>query len=668
MDLLRLEQQRQALEQNLHKLRASLKYWQTFEAEYEGFKEEIQSSTDSLDFAGISKSYQGELVNEKEIRELAGLDSASPRSAVQVLGVVSRRQEYVQKNIETVQRQFWDAEAKLEELDFLAVTAAGREREEGGLPLTEIHEELDEEGNVISSRLERPEESTASLIDSLRKAGVVAKDLEEGGDGADEDDQAATNGSHNVLPPALVNKRADEGKKSGASDSPSRPPARKKSVSFTADTKPSPEPARAESEEGKKSVSFNDKIAVMPAAPPPDNRSVSFSPTVEEIPAEPPVQAKPVTQENAVKPDDEMQKHLRGMFKPGEKVHELNDDEEFVGSHIVIPEDESEEDAATRREMLNYHLNEVGHIVAEMNLEEGAGDGYDDEDESATSDLASSQYQDEDTPYTSGLSDSENESEDEWGRTKRRVISDDYHRQMKDLEQRLIGNIGPSPSEDAVADIDPNFDPADVRKLVIRGNRGSQSSATSDNDKAEKKAAGKKRVSFAEALDVADEPAPPPKAAKHEEGENAAPIAETVSERSTSTATSSAPPSAPTPSKPSQFKQARFAAPAAEESTAMDIDTDRPTGPAGKIISDTLLERTTPRQNAAPPSDEDPILQRRELAAEYYRRRNEMIRQQGGFKAAAEEDEDLGELMEETSDGKLKKVSRFRAARIRGAE
>lgn len=41
MDLLTLEQQRQALELNLQKLRQTLKLWQTWEAEYEGLKEEV---------------------------------------------------------------------------------------------------------------------------------------------------------------------------------------------------------------------------------------------------------------------------------------------------------------------------------------------------------------------------------------------------------------------------------------------------------------------------------------------------------------------------------------------------------------------------------------------------------------------------------------------------
>ena len=46
--------------------------------------------------------------------DLAGLDAATPRDSSQVLGVIARRQEYVDKNIETLQRQFWNAEAKLE--------------------------------------------------------------------------------------------------------------------------------------------------------------------------------------------------------------------------------------------------------------------------------------------------------------------------------------------------------------------------------------------------------------------------------------------------------------------------------------------------------------------------------------------------------------------------
>ncbi|KAK4637232.1 uncharacterized protein CLAFUR5_00722 [Fulvia fulva] len=659
MDLLRLEQQRLLLEKNLKELRASLKQWQTWSAEYEGFKEEIQATPGTLDFVSISQTYPGELVNEKEIRDLAGLNSDSPRTAQTILGMISRRQEYVQQNIDTIQRQFWDAEAKLEELDFASFSAAREGGNGSGLPLTEIHEELDDEGNVISSSLSRPLDSTAQIVHSLRRAGVADQDLDGTTGGADSEEP----GVEAAPPrPAIINvdkrsKTITEARvvNGHGQDGPDRPPIRKKSVSFTADTKPPPTPLRQDSEDGKKCVSFNDKVAVMPAAPPPDSRSVSFSAQVEEIPAELTATGTKVKSET----DSQIQTDLRTMFKPGEKVHEFNDDEDLAETHVVIPEGESEEDARLRREMLDYHLHEVGHVVAQMELD---ADDYDLEgDETASaSDFASSDYLDEDTPYTSGLSESENESEDEFGRTKKPVIGDDYHKEMQELQRRLIGNLGPAPSDRDLTEMDEDLDPQHVRKLVIREKRSSVSSMSSEG---EKKTGSKKRVSFAQDLDVAE---PSSKAAKIE-GENAEPLADGVLERTPSTAVTM--PQPPTSGKVSKFRSAR-SSPAPSSGaivTADEIDNYRPSGPAGKIIADNLLERTpTMHKNVAAPSEDEPsdIMQRRELAAEYYRRRNDMIRQQGGFKAPAEEDGEE-QLMEEREDGKLKKVSRFRAARIK---
>ena len=173
MDLLKLEQQRLALEESLHKLRQSLKHWQLWEAEYEGLKEEIIGITSenatSLQLENVAKTYEGDLVNEKEIRELSGLDKNAPRTAKQIIGLIERRQEYVQKNIETVQRQFFEAEAKSEELAFAAASRPDYETDLGaGLPLTEIHEELDDEDNIISSHLSQPEEATSKIDEYAR--------------------------------------------------------------------------------------------------------------------------------------------------------------------------------------------------------------------------------------------------------------------------------------------------------------------------------------------------------------------------------------------------------------------------------------------------------------------------------------------------------------------
>ncbi|KAI7624562.1 hypothetical protein KC319_g17901, partial [Hortaea werneckii] len=103
MDMLKIEQQRQALEGNLQQLRQSLKYWQAFEAEYEGLKEEIldaQPNVDAAKLDALSTAYDGELVTKQVIRELAGLDNGTPRTGQQIVRDLERRVEYVQRNCE----------------------------------------------------------------------------------------------------------------------------------------------------------------------------------------------------------------------------------------------------------------------------------------------------------------------------------------------------------------------------------------------------------------------------------------------------------------------------------------------------------------------------------------------------------------------------------------
>jgi unconventional prefoldin RPB5 interactor 1 len=675
MELTEIERQRRALEENVQKLRQSLKHWQTWEAEYEGLKEElIATGPEALTaeaVAEICKTYGGALVTEKEILELSGqADSASPpRRRAQILGQISRRQEYVQRNIETISKQFFVAEGKLEEFAFASVTASGvygdgigEDDDEGGLPLSEIHEELDDDENVIRGEVRRPEETTGKVLERLRMAGLNEKDLGLAGAKTDNAEAAAPTSPQRSpaikLPPASA---ASVSKSTPAIDdqSPDRPPIRKKSVSFSADTKEGNAISRSNSEEGKKSVSFADKVAVARAADLPDTRSVSFSQDVVEIPAPIPATDTPQDQtitQIPVNTDPDSQKDLRAYFKPGEKVFEVNEQTETTQPHIIMPEGESEADAAIRREMLNYHLNEVNNVVATMEL-----DDPDDEHDDSYSEYTASEYQDEDTPYTSGLSDSEVEDEDEFGRSKRPAVTDAYRDEMEALKARLIGNLGKIalPDEAEENDADAEIDPADARRLVIREKRSSIMSDNSDGDK-KSSAAGKKRVSFAEELDVAKPSSPPHKVNKHVEGETVPSVIAGVTERST--ATSHSLPTATSPASSSRFKQARAKAVPADEEE--DAQSGAPTGPPGIPMADTLLERTPAKVKAPDADGYDPLLARRELASEYYRRRNDMVREQGGFKVQKDEDEDMGDLMEERDDGQVKKVSRFKAARL----
>lgn len=701
MELTDIERQRQMLEDNVQRLRQSLKHWQIWEAEYEGLKEElIATGPEALEkdsLLEISKTYGGNLVTEKEILDLAGLSkedsTTSPlqRTRPQILGLIARRQEYVQKNIETISRQFFVAEGKMEEFAFASITAGGvygdgageADEDAGGLPLTEIHEELDDDGNVVASELRRPEADTAMVIERLRAAGLTPKDLGQSSAVA----EASAEDTTPALPlkPALVsplpspNKSVEPTIESvmptmGSDDESStlrRPPIRKKSVSFTVDTKPPEERARADSQEGRKSVSFADKVAVARAADPPDTRSVSFSPKVEEIPPEPlgppspnvAASTTPGVTQVEVNADPDVQKDLRASFKPGERVYEIDENAEITKPHVVMPENESEEDARLRREMLDYHLNEVNNVVAEMDLADDEEDDDDDDNEhdDTHSVFTSSDRPDEDTPYTSGLSDSEYEDEDEHGRTKG-ALSDEYRKEMESLQSRLIGNMGPAPRDEDLEDAEAQLNPEHAHRLVIRDKRSSMSSVASSNSDGEKKAGGKKRVSFAEELDVATESVPPPKANKHAEGETAAPIIESVVERAPATQ----PQARAVPAeRVSRFKAARNASQQDPDTADGAPNDETPTGPAGVPMADQLLERKPVAAPATAPDAEgyDPLLARRELAADYYRRRNNMIKEQGGFKSTGDESEGLGELMEER-DGKVKKVSRFKAARL----
>jgi unconventional prefoldin RPB5 interactor 1 len=660
MDLSRLDQERHALELSLSKLKADLRRWQTWEAEYEGLKEEIDANTPELDVTAlthISKTYNGELVNEKEIRDLSGLSQGKSYSASQISGYISRRQEYVQKNIETTQRRFWDAENKLETFDFVASRGDDHDDDDDDQRLlTEISEELDDDDNVVASSVSHPEKSGSQLLDSLKKAGLSDNDLaHKSGDKAAKSPEIKPIKSALATPPLSTSPVSgrqpsiDKNPKANASgdDEPTsdRPSIRKKSVSFTADTKRPSEPIRTDSEDGKKSVSFAEKVAVAPAAPPPDNRSVSFA----EKPVEIPVPA-PAAASAEVTPETATQKNLRASFKPGEKVYELNDDDELVATHFVLPEGETAEEARARREMIDYNLNEVGHIVAELELED---DDADADDSASASDFTSSEHPDEDTPYTSGLSDTDSDDEeDEYGRS-RIHLSKSFHSKMQDLQAKLIGNLGPSSTD---VDGSASIDPADARRLVIRD---TESPAVSSAPNMERRDSAPKHVTFAEALDVAPNESMTNKSAGPPTSGDSTIVGDAIERRSS--LSHSLRRDAPRPTSAVKFAGRLF-----DSETSHDEEEEAPSGPPGQTIADTLTERPITKKKIAAPSADgsDPVMQRRELAEAYYSRRNNIIRQQGGFKANLDEDDELGELMEER-DGKVKKVSRFKAARIR---
>ncbi|KAK3063223.1 hypothetical protein LTS18_002105, partial [Coniosporium uncinatum] len=328
-----------------------------------------------------------------------------------------------------------------------------------------------------------------------------------------------------------------------------------------------------------------------------------------------------------------------GMYKPGTALLETHEDGSITRTP-VIPANDSEEDAAMRREMLDYAQRDINSVVAELELEEGSDFSYEEDIDDVDTD--------------------DGDYEDQYGMSLRPQISSTYREEMLDLERKLeakvMENVGPRPPEELNADL-----AKDVRRLVVQPDAPY---ANGDFDAAKSKP-GKKGVRFAEDLDISPAPTPPPSKPASTpsiaDKPTKAPMAEAVVERSTTPATTAP---EPTPTKKvSRFK--KMHTPANADPTAPP--TMGPSGPrlgANVPLSSALVER--PAIQRDPPSapeegDFDDELLQRELATEYHAARNRFIQKQGGFKPSLEEEAEP--LMEEV-DGKVRKVSRFRAARL----
>src|SRR5699024_3917482 len=153
-----------------------------------------------------------------------------------------------------------------------------------------------------------------------------------------------------------------------------------------------------------------------------------------------------------------------------------DEEEEEDDSPPVMEVDEPPEDAALRREMLQYGLDEVGAVVAELDLDEDGSEFSIDEED--------------DYDYDCMGDETEDEDEDEYGRTTRRVIDDDYRKQMLELEKKLnakgLQNIGPDPSSLPV-EVKGELDKPSAIKSNVPGQKSTM----------------KKKVAFADDLDIA---------------------------------------------------------------------------------------------------------------------------------------------------------------------
>ena len=570
-----LERHRQLLEENISKLQASLRHWQTWEAEYEGLKEEIlgaKQTPSREELVSLAREYEGELVNKKEVEDILG---PGTRDAKQVVNLLDRRMDYVEQNVRTVKKQI---QVEEDRLAAASVISTPEVRNEEGLPLTEIMEELDEEGNVISSSTSTAGSAKPQLLEVLKKAGI-------------ELPQSSTSESITTVPESLPiagNRSTPEAKATKLT----------KSVEFAEDTKLGPEI--------EKSKTANRLEDIM-----------SIAKQSEAKPEAPP----------------------------------------------VIPTNETLEDAALRREMLQYEMSEVGAVVAELNVEDGSD--WEDED-----------YGDETT-----------DDEDAYGRSTGRVVDDELRQRMIELEDRLgvrmMENVGKKAS-----DVDPVQE--GIGRVTINGQDATTNSEDVEKDPSAKSenSASKKSVRFSEQLDIS--PVPKPVSAPAPIERKAAPVSDIVERtapvQSTTTSepqkkqsrfknaravpgsningplsstTRQSGPSLPLfpakPSTPKPFSQSIQFAP------AFDNPQNVPTGPEYRTLAPEVIERDIHLDaTIIEPDDLDPQLLHQEIATEYHRMRNRMIQRQGGF--LQKEENEIVPLTEE--EGGPKKMSRFKAARL----
>ncbi|TLS23532.1 uncharacterized protein PpBr36_05727 [Pyricularia pennisetigena] len=629
-----IERQRQALQDNTARLRTLLQEWRLWDVEYEALKEEVEEARGRADLLRIRRNFEGRLVNSKEVAEIftggrkAG-GSDAIKSADQIINQLDRRLDYVQRNIESLEKQIEKAEDRAAAAAAAEAAAAGSGdggasgAAEDGLPIMDIVEELDDDDNVVSFKLQRPAETEAKVSEVLKKAGVELKQN-------DDDDSSDEEGD------AAPKKRIEDSTESTGklpsqnAQSSTASPVNKSAPTIESQTKP-PTPTQAVPAAGKKGVSFSEDTK--PAA---DNNING---------ATKPMQTK-------------TQKKIE------EIMRQAREQEQMGTNPPVIPDDESDDDAKLRRDMLAYSMNEIGPVVAELELEEAYSDD-EDEDEDGMEDYGLYDDDDEDAyDDDDDYDDDEDEEEDERGRSKRSALSPAYRRRMLELEKKLgVGrqSVGKQPPAVAIPDEpeedDEKIDYNEPRlgRIAIRSNptapairpkpdppaasamKSPTTTTTTTTTTTAAASTVKKGVRFAQEVDIAEEPTAAPLAKSHEPAEPKVEPVSDIIER--------APPAGPKQA-PTRFLETM------EPKIA-------PSGPEGRTLADAVLERqpvTKPRE----PSEFDADLLHQEAAVEYHRLRNKMIQREGGF---TKEKESAIEPLDE-SEGGPKKMSRFKAARL----
>lgn len=653
--LIDLERHRLQLETQVAQLRKALQTWQLWSAEYEGLKEEIleKHNPTTEDLLQIGRDFNGEVISVVEIDDILNLKD-TPRAANQVVDLLDKRLEYVSKNVVDTGKMLKAAEEKFEKVNMVQEDLESGGKDDEGLPVTEITEELDDDDNVISFKTSTPGSQKGQLLDVLKKAGVTEKDLAD----------MAMNGAP---------KQKEQPK-----------PAPKPAIKKAQERKPHPLSQVAVSE---KELLVADEIPeTMPETLPgitiQKKKGVSFSGDTKPGP-----DVVPSATQQKIEAIMSLAKHQ-------------NEPIPSDGPEAPIIPDEDEEDARMRREMLAYGMSEMGSVVAELELEDGSDwdeDDYTDseiseEDEFGRSirpvvdeDMHKRMRELEEKLGVRGLINVGSNPEPdvstekftpEAGMAQIKITQEDIDAQAKIArEDELASGFNNMSLDTSASDLKSGSDAKDMKVGASEEELKSSFKETKlDANGNVVTVAAKKGVRFNEELDIS--PAPEvkkPELPVRPKVPAVAPISDIVERKPLEAIAPAAPPAAPA-KKVSKFKAARAGpGPAAPfvPPTFQHARSERsvPSGPENATLATKIVERDSiPSENAAEPDELDAGLLQQEVAMEYHKRRNDMIMKEGGFTAPRERFAADGTMLDEElfeADGKpVKKMSRFMAARL----
>lgn len=714
-----LDRHVQLLEAKVNQLRTSLEHWQQWFFEYSALKEEVeqlpreseQSRIEAL--RRLRRDFDGKLLQGKELHEILGKPGHDVKPVEQILSVLGRRLDYVEKNIEGLNKLLEKEENRLAAASVVARPDLGTD-EATGLPITDIIEELDENDNVVSSRLQRGGDLQPRIVEALKKMGIEEKDLPQDEEELEKSqpttqDEAKAKagagatqagGKKGVEDKAEENKPADEVKVYGPEPPPHPPQPRKrakpkadvsaqKTTNNKAEAKADSQPKRAEANEINKS----------------DATPSSSSPQKLSQPSEPASAKKSVSFAADTKPGHEPQpeppKSLTAQ-RLEKLMQQAREQEKMDMSDAVIPENESPEEAKLRREMLEYSMSEIGPVVAELTLEES----------DYTTENDTTDWDDEDENEDD---DDDDDDEDELGRSKKSPITPEYIRRMQELERRLgfqshfsvkKNETKPEPLAPKASAQPPQKAAQPAKKpakpmeglarisVVSDAEMSDAPPAKKEKPKAKEKPKEekpkerkKKSVSFASKLDIAPDtsagPTPPPPKPKQRKTVHVGDIVEKGAEAeppesSESTSEGIIDDNAPRVSRfkkelakasrkgkpfphtlpPGPYQLPAHLFPPAPKPPAP------PNPPELQTVAHTIVERPVAEEAVAPDELDDEILYK-EAAVEYNRLRNKLIKQQGGFTSQERIiDSETGQVALDEELGGPKRVSRFKAAQL----